>query len=93
MPAEATSLPPEWQTALDQAVDDTERELIRALANTGIAVPVLGYETDEGEIIHLAWAKERVGVKFDGHDGLDGWTLCPADVAQIVAALQTSEVN
>ena len=37
-------------------------------------MPALGYETDDGEVIDLAWAEVRVGVKFDTTIGADGWT-------------------
>jgi hypothetical protein len=51
----------------------------------------MGYETEDGEVIDLAWVDARVGVTFDGEAiADDGWTFCPADVAQIVAALETT---
>lgn len=90
--SEIADLPAEWLTLLEEAVSDAERELIRALAESGVTVPVLGYETDGGDVIDLAWAQARVGVSFDGEDTADGWTLCPADVAQIVAALKSNGV-
>jgi hypothetical protein len=84
------TLPAQWQAALNDAVSDAERDLIRALAEAGVAVPALGFETDDGEVIDLAWANARVGVSFDGEAVADGWILCPADIAQIVAALKTN---
>ena len=33
---------PDWQAVFDEAVSDAERDLIRALADAGVAVPVLG---------------------------------------------------
>jgi endonuclease/exonuclease/phosphatase family metal-dependent hydrolase len=84
------TLPAQWQAALNDAVSDAERDLIRALAEAGVAVPALGFETDDGEVIDLAWADARVGVSFDGEAVADGWILCPADIAQIVAALKTN---
>lgn len=92
VPADETALPAEWQAVLDDAVSDAERDLIRALASTGVAVPALGFETDGGEVIDLAWAEARVGVTFNGDAAADGWTFCSADVAQIVAALKTNGV-
>jgi hypothetical protein len=53
----------------------------------------MGYETEDGEVIDLAWADARVGVSFDGEAVADGWTFCPANVAQIVAALKTNGVR
>ena len=87
------TLPAQWQAVLNEAVSDAERDLIRALAEAGVAVPALGYETDDGEVIDLAWADARVGVSFDGEAVADGWTFCPANVAQIVAALKTNGVR
>lgn len=87
-----SSLPPEWQAVYDEAVSDAERDLIRALAEAGAAVPTLGYETEDGDVIEIAWADARVGVTFDGANAADGWTLCPADVPQILAALKTNGV-
>ena len=88
---EAT-LSAQWQAVLNEAVSDAERGLIRALAEAGVAVPALGYETDDGEVIDLVWADARVGVAFDGKGAAAGWTLCPADVPQIVAALKSNGV-
>ncbi len=86
------TLPAEWQSVFNEAVSDGERDLICALAEAGAAVPALGYETDDGEVIDLAWADARVGVTFDGEGAADGWTLCPADVPQILAALKLNGV-
>ena len=52
---ETVALAPEWQAIFDEAVSDTERELITALADAGVAVPELGYETDSGDVIDMAW--------------------------------------
>lgn len=87
------SLPAEWKAIFDEAVSDAERELIRALAEAGAAVPALGYETDDGEVIDMAWAGGKVGVSFDGEvAAADGWTFCAADVPQILAALKSNGV-
>ena len=90
--SDETALPAEWQGLFSEAVSDGERDLIRALAEAGAAVPALGYETDDGEVIDLAWADARVGVTFDCEVAADGWTLCPADVPQILAALKSNGV-
>jgi hypothetical protein len=84
------ALPAQWQAVLNDAVSDAERDLIRGLAEAGVAVPALGFETEDGEVIDIAWADARVGVSFDGEAVADGWILCPADVAQIMAALKTN---
>ena len=87
-----SSLPYEWQIVCNEAVSDAERNLIRALAEAGAAVPSLGYETDDGEVIDLAWADAHVGVTFEADRTADGWTLCPPDVSQILDALKTNGV-
>ena len=69
-----------------------ERALIRALAEAGAAVPVLGFETDDGDVLDLAWADARIGVVFDDGAEAEGWTLYPPDAAQIVAALKSNGV-
>jgi ATP-dependent helicase YprA (DUF1998 family) len=89
VPAEA-GLSGEWQTLYDEAVSDAERDLIRALAEAGVAVPVLGYETDDGDVLDLAWRDGWVGVVFDPAADMPGWTLCPPDVDEIVGALKTN---
>lgn len=90
--AEDESLPAAWKALYKEAVSDAEKQLIRALAEAGAVVPTLGYETDDGEVIDLAWADARVGVTFDGDSAADGWTLCAADVSQILAALKSNGV-
>ena len=90
--SEVVALQPQWQTLFDDAVSDTERQLIRALAEAGAAVPELGYETEGGDVIDLAWAQPRIGVTFEVGSAPAGWTLCPADVEQIVALLKSNGV-
>lgn len=82
----------QWQTLYDEAVSDGERDLIRALAEAGAAVPALGYETDEGEVLDLAWSAGRIAVVFDQDVELPGWTLCPPDAGEIIAALKMNGV-
>jgi ATP-dependent helicase YprA (DUF1998 family) len=90
--SETVALAPEWQALLDAAVSDNERGLIRALADAGVAVPELGYETDSGDVIDLAWADARIGVSFESGEAPRGWTLCPADVEKVVAVLKSNGV-
>lgn len=86
------TLSPEWQSLIDEAVSEVERNLIRALADSGAALPVLGYETEDGDVIDFAWADARVGVAIDGSGEADGWTFCPPDTAKILEALKLSGV-
>ena len=86
------ALAPEWEELLGQAVSPAEKDLVRALAAAGVTVPTLGYETEDGEMIDLAWVDAHVGVTFDGDGAVEGWTFCPADVPQILAALTTNGV-
>lgn len=58
------TLPAEWQKVRDEAVTDFERDLIRALADIGAAVPELGYETDDGGVLDMAWADARIRCGF-----------------------------
>jgi hypothetical protein len=90
--AETIVLAPEWRTVFDEAVSDTERDLIRALADAGVAVPELGYETDSGDVIDMAWVDARIGVSFEPGDTPRGWTLCAANVGQVVAVLKSNGV-
>jgi hypothetical protein len=90
--AEESALPVEWQLLFDEAVSDAERDLIRALAAAGAAAPELGYETKNGEVLDMAWAGGRVAVVFDEGEPVDGWTLCPPDVGEIVEALKLNGV-
>ncbi len=82
----------EWQRLFDEAVSDAERDLVRALAAAGVAAPQLGYETSDGEVLDMAWAGGRVAVVFDEPEPVDGWTLCPPDVDEIVEALKLNGV-
>jgi hypothetical protein len=89
-----TELPTEWQALIAEAVSDGERDLIRALAEAGALPPDLGYETPDGEVIDMAWASGRVAVVFGETETepMDGWTVCRADVDEIVEALRLNGV-
>ena len=93
-PTSAT-LSPEWQDLFDSTVSDAEKELVVALAETGVPVPELSYETDDGDVVDFAWGERRIGVLLEPNDEVtrtmseSGWTLCPPDAEQIAAALQS----
>ncbi|MDF2467662.1 MAG: box helicase [Rhodococcus erythropolis] len=90
--SQEVALPTEWQSVYGDAVSDAERALVRALFEAGAAVPVLGYETEDGEVLDFAWTGPRVGVVFNEESGADGWTLCPPDANKIVSALKMNGV-
>ncbi|WP_137726483.1 DEAD/DEAH box helicase [Prescottella subtropica] len=89
-----------WQDVYDSAVSDAEKALVLALADAGIDLPTptLGYETDDGDVLDLAWADLRVGVVTEDESELTntmselGWTMCPPDAGQIVEALKKNGV-
>ncbi len=95
---EPEQLSPIWQKALHNAVSEAERTLVHALGTAAptLTPPELGYETDEGEVLDLAWHSSRVGVVFEHDEDLAntiaeaGWTLCSPEVASILEALKTS---
>ncbi|TSE01841.1 DEAD/DEAH box helicase [Skermania sp. ID1734] len=95
----SVALSPEWQAIFDETVSDGEKALVLALAREGVHVPTLGYETDDGEVIDLAWADSRVGVIVDVESDTArtlteaGWSLCPPDAEAIVEALKKNGVQ
>ncbi|GAB4587647.1 helicase-related protein [Nocardia sp. IFM 10818] len=87
-----------WQQVLAETISTAEKELVLALAEAGTPVPMLGFETDEGEVIDLGWPDARIGVLINDYADTAstmselGWTICPPDPAQIVAILKTNGV-
>lgn len=96
--ADTTDLSPHWQKSYEESISDQERALIRALAAAGTPLPTQGFETDDGEVIDIAWPGARVGVLFDDvGEAADtiadlGWTVCVPEIAPIVAALTANGV-
>ncbi|MBF6455553.1 DEAD/DEAH box helicase [Nocardia cyriacigeorgica] len=96
--ADTTDLGPQWQSLYDNSISDQERALIRELAAAGTPVPTQGFESDDGEVIDIAWPGPRVGVLFDDvADAADtiasqGWTVCGPEITPIVAALTANGV-
>jgi len=95
--AHAVALPPVWQALVDLA-SDAERAILVDLAGRGtVPVPALGFETDDGTPIDLAWPEERIAVELDGDDvtraelAATGWTWVPPDPDAIAAALAGAE--
>lgn len=93
-----TDLAAPWQTLYDESISDAERALVLALAAAGTPLPAQGFETDDGEVVDIAWPGARVEVLFD--DGAEaahtltdqGWTVCPPDPTSIMAALTANGV-
>ncbi|MFI6957022.1 DEAD/DEAH box helicase [Nocardia sp. NPDC050408] len=90
-------LTPEWQALYDDTISDAERELVLGLAAVGAPVPELGVETDRGDVIDIGWADARIGVLLESPEAAptmteQGWTICPADPAELVQALKTNGV-
>ncbi|MFD3593185.1 DEAD/DEAH box helicase [Nocardia sp. NPDC058640] len=95
--ATGADLTPEWQVLYDDTVSDAERELILGLAAAGAPVPVLGVETDRGDVIDIGWPDARIGVLLEDPKATktmteQGWTICPADPTELVEALKTNGV-
>ncbi|MET7773568.1 Zn-binding domain-containing protein [Nocardia sp. NPDC005366] len=92
------ALGPQWQTLYAESISDAERALVRALAEAGVPLPAQGFETDDGDVVDIAWPSARVGVLFDGGDDAtttladQGWTVCPPEMAPIMAALTANGV-
>ncbi|WP_063127655.1 DEAD/DEAH box helicase [Nocardia fusca] len=95
---DTTDLSPQWQALYADSISEQERTLIRALAAAGTPLPVQGFETDDGEVIDIAWSGARVGVLFDDvTEAADtiadqGWTVCVPEIAPILAALTANGV-
>lgn len=76
------SLPASW-AELYAAAFGTEREMLIALADAGVARPELGFESTAGIPIGLAWPDRFVAVDYgleaaDREDlEADGWTVLP----------------
>jgi len=88
-------MPAAWRALADLA-SDQERALLVALADLGsLPAPELGFETDTGVPLDVAWPDARIAVDLDVDDDTRqeladaGWTLVPADpdaIAEAVAA-------
>ncbi|MFC6013014.1 DEAD/DEAH box helicase [Nocardia lasii] len=90
-------LTPEWQAVYDETISDAERTLVLGLAAVGAPVPELGVETERGDVIDIGWAEARIGVLLETPEAAptmteQGWTICPADPAKLVEALETNGV-
>ncbi len=92
----AVLLPDGWQELVSLATD-AERAVLIELANLGtLPVPEVGYETDGGLPIDLAWPSKQIAVLLDPDDlsirdlRVSGWTIVAPDPAAISAAVNAS---
>lgn len=76
------SLPGDW-VGLYKAAFGTEREMLVALAEAGVAQPELGFESEGGIPIALAWPERLIAVDYglevaDREDlEAEGWRVLP----------------
>jgi hypothetical protein len=101
VPDNAPALPPEWQLAHDSTISSAEQTFVVKLARyatrdtaQSIAIPVVGYEAENGIPLDFAWPDERIAVCLD----LDaeerrvlemaGWRVFPDDPDAVFAALR-----
>lgn len=92
------ALPPEWAVLAAQPASPAELAMLQRLAATGVAVPVVGYETADGIPLNFAWVEHKAAIGFDlAEDDLvdlrtAGWTLIDPDSSDFdadIAALTT----
>ncbi|QCB52930.1 DEAD/DEAH box helicase [Rhodococcus sp. PAMC28707] len=94
--APVAELTAEWQAVYDSTVSDAEKKFVIELAATDLPVPIVGFETDDGEVVDFAWRDMRIGVLFAPDDATTntmseaGWTLCTPDIEQIAVALRSA---
>ena len=88
-------LSPAWQEALDEAYDETEKQLIGVLARYDIDPPVIGDEYGSGVPLEIAWPERKIGVttgELEERDRAsleqDGWSIVGPDPETVLAALQ-----
>jgi hypothetical protein len=101
VPDKDAALPTEWQLAHDSTISSAEQAFIEKLARyamrdaaQSIAVPVVGYEAEDGIPLDFAWPDQRVAACLD----LDanerrvletaGWRVFPDDPGAVFAALR-----
>lgn len=90
---EPVGLSDEWQEAYDEVTSDTEKALIKVLADSGLPVPAIGEEIN-GVPLEISWPEHKVLLETDvdsnEREGFTkaGWVVCPADITALKAALQ-----
>lgn len=91
-------LTPAWQEALDEAYDETEKQLIGVLARYDIEPPVIGDEYGAGTPLEIAWPERKVGVTTSELEARersaleqDGWEIVGPDPETVLAALELTD--
>jgi hypothetical protein len=98
---DAAALPTEWQLAQDSTISGAEQIFIEKLARyatreaaESIAVPVVGFEAENGIPLDFAWPDQRIAVCLDLDSDerrvleLAGWRVFPDDPDAVFAALR-----
>ncbi|HLS49765.1 MAG TPA: DUF1998 domain-containing protein [Actinomycetaceae bacterium] len=84
------SLTEEWQALMTEALED-ERSALEVVARAGVPLPELGYETERGVPVDIAWPDQHVAVLVadSSDDGLteDGWTVLRVGVDDVAERL------
>ena len=62
----------EWQSLVDHALTEREREVLMGLATEGLPAPAGFRESDDGVPCALAWPRARYALTDDEAPGLDG---------------------
>ena len=88
-------LSPAWQEALDEAYDETEKQLIGVLARYDIEPPVIGDEYGAGTPLEIAWPERKIGVTTSELEAREratleqeGWEIVGPDPETVLAALE-----
>ena len=102
VPDKDAALPPEWrQLAHDSTISSAEQVFVEKLARyatrdtaRSIAVPVVGYEAEDGIPLDFAWPDKRIAVclELDADERrvleMAGWRVFPDDPDAVFAALR-----
>ncbi|TFB76849.1 DEAD/DEAH box helicase [Cryobacterium glaciale] len=93
-PLGATDFTSEWTAAITLAYSALEQEFVRSLADTpGIPVPQVGFETEDGIPVPVAWIDQRIAadVNLSDEDRADltssGWLVIEASIDAVQHAL------
>lgn len=93
----ADALPEAWQDAYDDCVGPEEQQLVIDLARRGLPVVTIGEEIGSSNIpVELSWPEHRIAVFVGAAPSseevdrirAEGWTVVPATVDDIAAALE-----